>query len=337
MPAAEALVYLIHGEDDLAISETVARLEKQVGDDSFASMNLVRLDGKNYDPAGLIGAVSAMPFLGNKRVVVLSPLPLARLKDKTARQRFTAILSNVPPSTRLALVEHGLLKSDDRKKPHWLIEWAASAGPKVKIEEHNPPKGSALVEWIIKRVQAAGGRIDREAARDLAGLCDEDTGVIAQELNKLLAYVNYARSIELIDVRETVADSNPGDTFELVDALGSRNEKRALELIRRQMEYEEPAIVFGLVVRQFRLLIITREYLDNGGGLDDLIGMLHLPRFVVEKNIEQARRFTLPTLERIFRRLLEVDEEVKTSQMTVDLALETLAAALGSGGVVGVK
>jgi hypothetical protein len=52
--------------------------------------------------------------------------------------------------------------------------------------------------------------------------------------------------------------------------------------------------------------------------------------FVAEKLFPQAKWYSLPVLELIYHRLLEVDVMMKTSQMPGDLALETLVVDLGN-------
>jgi DNA polymerase III delta subunit len=50
--------------------------------------------------------------------------------------------------------------------------------------------------------------------------------------------------------------------------------------------------------------------------------------FVAEKTTQQAGRFSIESLENIYHRLLNIDEGVKTSQVTLDLALDTLVVEL---------
>ena len=50
--------------------------------------------------------------------------------------------------------------------------------------------------------------------------------------------------------------------------------------------------------------------------------------FVAEKTTGQARAFNLSVLEKIYHRLLEIDEEAKTGQVTLDLALDMLVMEL---------
>jgi hypothetical protein len=49
---------------------------------------------------------------------------------------------------------------------------------------------------------------------------------------------------------------------------------------------------------------------------------------VAEKTTQQAGRFSIEALEGIYHRLLNIDEGVKTGQVTLDLALDTLVVEL---------
>ncbi|GJQ52867.1 MAG: hypothetical protein HKUEN02_17140 [Anaerolineaceae bacterium] len=50
--------------------------------------------------------------------------------------------------------------------------------------------------------------------------------------------------------------------------------------------------------------------------------------FVAEKTTQQATRFSIESLESIYRKLLRIDEGVKTSQLTLELAMDTLVVEL---------
>jgi DNA polymerase III subunit delta len=72
----------------------------------------------------------------------------------------------------------------------------------------------------------------------------------------------------------------------------------------------------------------AREILDGRGNKDDVARALGVHPFVAEKTTQQAAHFSIETLEAIYRRLLRIDEEVKTGQITLDLALDTLVVEL---------
>jgi DNA polymerase-3 subunit delta len=113
-----------------------------------------------------------------------------------------------------------------------------------------------------------------------------------------------------------------------VDALSVGNGKSAQHLLHRLLENEDPFSLWGMVIRQFRLLILAREILDGRGNKDDVARALGVIPFVAEKTTDQATRFSSESLESIYHQLLKVDEEVKTGQITLDLALDTLVMEL---------
>ena len=116
--------------------------------------------------------------------------------------------------------------------------------------------------------------------------------------------------------------------FDFVDALSQGNAKVAQRLLHRLLENEEAFSLWGMVVRQFRLLIQAREILDGRGNKDDVARALGVHPFVAEKTTGQASRFSMDALEGIYRRLLRIDEQVKRSQIALDLALDTLVVEL---------
>src|SRR5260221_724661 len=89
----------------------------------------------------------------------------------------------------------------------------------------------------------------------------------AQEITKLLTFVNFAHAIGIEDVEAVSILTASVDVFELVDAIGTQNGKLAQKLLHRLLEEKDAFEIFGMVVRQFRLLTIAREVVDEGGAL----------------------------------------------------------------------
>ena len=93
----------------------------------------------------------------------------------------------------------------------------------------------------------------------------------------------------------------------------------------RLRDEQDAFSIFGMVVRQFRLLLLAREVLENHGNVQK---ELKLHSFVAQKVMAQARKFSLESLENIYRHLLKVDEDAKTGQMLLDLALDMFVMQL---------
>lgn len=345
MSEPSPVVYLLHGDDEYNIAQEVAKLEANLGDDALREANTTSLDGRSFNLDDLVSVVSPMPFIAKRRVVILTH-PLARLESKEAKAKFfnkqkltkdrEKIIENfekVPLTTALVLVEHKLLTSDwERKKGnlHWLERWAGSDRERVYVKAF--PLGN-MEGWIQNRAAQEGGQFTYEAARRLAELVGADTRLADQEIRKLLDYADYKRPVEKEDVDLLTPDSSQADVFAMVDALGMRDGQKASLILQRLLEQQEHGFIFAMVVRQFRLLLLVREILDGGGGGDEIAAKLRflgLKKWMSRKLIPQAKRFSLPVLEEIYHRLLNLDDDVKSGLIPVDLALQIFVSELTS-------
>jgi DNA polymerase-3 subunit delta len=308
------VVYVLNGEDEFAISNFLAVLQAKMGDATTAEMNTSRLDGRSLSIDALTNAVCAMPFLAPRRLVILTN-PLAKLNSSTLREKFVALLEQVPPSTALVLIENRLLTDErDRRneKYHWL----------------DLPRGEAMKRWIQDRAKTIGGQFTPEAAERLADQVGNEPRLLDQEIRKILTYVDFKRPVEPDDVEHLTPFSRQGDIFAMVDALANHRGREAQEMLHRLLEEQDALSIFGMVVRQFRLLLQTREVLDKGGREMDIFRDLKISPFVAGKLVPQAHHFTQKKLEAIYRQLLELDEAAKTSRIEADLALDMLVMSL---------
>jgi len=325
------VVYLLHGEDEFAIAQYIQRVEAKLDDAGSAALNTVRLDGRAVSLDELRQAAFAIPFMIRRRIVIVDH-PLARLSSPLQQEKFLALLDQIPESTALLLAEYRTLQLQDKKdkKKHWLLKWAETAGERVEVTHFPAMNLIEMQRWIMKQAKAVHGEFTPKAAQELGLLVGDDTRMASQEIDKLVAYTNYARPVEAEDVALLVAAAGQADIFAMVDALGNGDAKTAMSTLRRLLVGQDALSLLGMVVRQFRLLLLTREVIDSGGREADVAREVGVHPFVAAKISAQARRFSLPALEAIYRRLLGVDEAIKTGQMEGDVALETFVARITS-------
>ena len=318
-----ANVIFLYGNDEFAIARKLKDFESDFADPTTAGMNTAHLEARSMSEDELNNAVNAMPFLAPKRLVILSN-PSAKYNNPSARKKFETYISNVPDSARLVI--HELMEPKETEK-HWLIKWSKNSTA-IKTQSFMLPKQRDMAGWIINEVKNQNGKIEPQAAAKLAEMVGVDTRQAGMEISKLLAYVNWARPVQGSDVEAVCIVTSQQSVFEFADALSQGNGKVAQRLLHRLLENEDAFALWGMVVRQFRLLIQAREILDGRGNKDDVARALGVHPFVAEKTTGQAARFSIESLESIYRKLLGIDEMVKTSQITLELAMDTLVVEL---------
>lgn len=317
-------VIFLYGNDEFAIARKLKEYESDFPDLTTADMNTARLEARSMSEDELNNAVNAMPFLASKRLVILAN-PSYKYNNPGIRKKFEEFLSNTPDTAKLVI--HELMEPKETEK-HWLIKWAGKNTSAVKMQAFMLPRQKDMNGWIVNETKNQGGKIEYQAASKLAEMIGVDTRQAGMEIAKLLAYVNWARPITGSDVEAVCIVTSQQSVFDFVDALSIGNGKTAQHLLHRLLEDEDPFSLWGMVIRQFRLLIQAREILDGRGNKDDVARALGIHPYVAEKTTGQAKRFSLDALESIYHRLLGIDEGVKTSQITLDLALDTLVMEL---------
>jgi DNA polymerase III subunit delta len=328
----ESNVIFLYGNDEFAIARRLLEFQTIFSDPTTAEMNTARLEARSMREDEFNNAVNAVPFLAKQRLVLLAN-PSERYSTAPGRKNFFNFIEKVPLQTQLVIYENVEVKTYRNKskeatedEKHWLVKWIRKTG--LGLERFAMPAIREMTGWIISYAREKGGVIDQAAAAKLAEMVGADTRQAAQEVAKLLAYVNWARPVKVQDVEAVSPFTAEPDIFAMVDALASGAGPLAQKVLHRLMESGDPFSVWGMVVRQFRLLLLAREVIEAHGGPAEVEEALHLHAFVAEKIFGQAKHYSLPALEKIYHRLLEIDIAAKTSQVTLDLALEILVVEL---------
>jgi DNA polymerase-3 subunit delta len=316
MPETTPVVYVFHGEDEYAIAQVIAGMEVEMGDPGTASLNTSHLDGRNLSLDDLQTTAASIPFMGDRRLVIVTNM-LGSLNIPASQEKFLKVLESLPSSTRLVFVENKSLP-----EKHWLVSWAVQT-PQIAFTKHFAPRtGHALATWIQEQAHQAGGSFTPAAAELLAGLVGEDPRMANQEIHKLLAYVNYQRPVEADDVRDITPDASNLENYALANALRERNPRKALQVLCKELDRTEPYLLMGSITHQFRTLLCARDVLDRGGDMRSLVNEMKITEGHARHLYQQAQKVTSAELEDIYRRLLAIDEAIKTSQMDGDVALE---------------
>ena len=329
------MYYILHGEDEFTRSEQVNKFRKEMGDPQFADLNITWLDGRKTTVSEIGHTCDAMPFLLDKRLVIVEGL-LTRLETRGksesedsdneqpasgAAKDLIAYLEHLPESTRLVFVEPKSLAKNNS-----VLKYADATRDKKQahVKEFPKLKPRDLPAWIQKRVQLKNGKMELPAAHALADHIGADLRLLDNEIEKLITYQRGA-TVTANDVRELVAAVRESNVFDFVDALGKRQAKTALDLLHHQLEHGNDALpLFGMMVRQFRLLLQMKDLAMRGMTLDAANQQMKMHPFAAQKMWEQSTNFSLPRLEEIYRRLLETDIAIKTGRSEPLVALDVL-------------
>jgi DNA polymerase-3 subunit delta len=337
------LLHVLIGADDYSIRQALVEIKKGIGDATALMTNTTVLDGRQVTLEHLRSACETVPFLAEKRLVIVEGL-LERFeakaktgKKKTSRQpdkpeEYIAIaeaMKKLPPFTELVL-----LGGEINERNPLLRE--LSTVIKVKIFSLlNRPQ---LSQWIERRVTGAGGSISPNALALLVRFVGHDLWTMAGEVDKLTQFAG-GRRIEEADVKAVVSDAQEANVFAMVDAVMESRVGVAQELLQQQFRQgAAPAQLLTMLARQVRIIFQVKEMRDRGKSRGDIQHKLGLNSdFLINKAWAQADKYSMVRLREAFHKLLEADLSIKTGKLDGEIALDILVAELGQKGSVSIK
>ncbi len=333
------MYYIFHGEDEFSRVEEVKKLRAKMGDPQFADLNTTVLDGRSVTLGELRHHADAIPFLAEKRLVIVEGL-LTRLDPRHKKKEgdeeeaeeeadpelatgLAGYLPNLPDTTRLILLESKILAKNNP-----ILTLAEKDKKNAHVRLFSPLKAQDLPEWIMERAGGKGARIDYSAANDLAIAIGPDLRALDNELDKLMAYCGQ-ETITRQAVQALVAPVQEQSIFDLVDALGKRNTAAALQLLHGQLRHNAaPQYLLTMIVRQYRLLLQVRDLSARGLTPDQIRDKLGMHPFALRKILEQSHNYSIEQLEQIYGKLLDLDLAMKTSRGDPIVNLDVLVVEL---------
>lgn len=313
------MLYLLYGPDEFARTEELARIKAQVPPD-LADLNITVLDGRRLKLDALAAACEAIPFLADRRVVVVHDL-LKHQRAGKDRDELRAYLERVPPTCDLVFVE-----SEDFDKRSAVFTYLKKAG---ELHEFQPKQGAELLRWVAERARMLGVTIEPAAAQRLVTFAGNEGRALVNELSKLASYVGAGGRITAHDVELMVADDQEQNLFAFIDEVSARRRGPALASLRRLLDEGQAATyILFMVARQVRVLLGVKELAAQRLRLEEIAARLGQKPFVVRKALEQARGFSDADLLRLHDRVLELDQATKTGRFEAAAGLELLVAEL---------
>lgn len=319
--------YIFYGADDLSVDEAVQKLRGGMGDNG--DLNTSEFDGASATVPEIINAVSSYPFLADKRLVIVRGM-IAHITrkgagetGKKAVEQLLTSLPTLPDYARLVFVERGDLSEKDK-----LVQLAQNA-PNGLAKSFAAPRDMAA--WITKRARDAYEvEMQPAAAAALAEVVGDDLRRADNEVLKLACYVVPGHAITEYDVAALTPYVAEANIFRMVDAMAEGRGQVALQLMHRLLQDKNNTAfsLYGMITRQFRNLLLAREYLSSGGGVNGLVSAVGVPPGAVQSLSRQSRAFTVEELENIYHTLLDYDVKMKTGGIDPDLALDLLVTGL---------
>lgn len=311
-------VLLFEGEEERLKHDALVSLEKALLPGGMEEMNETVLE--NPDTDRLIAAVETLPFLADRRLVVVRDHP-ALTGRAEADAKLVSYLSSVPSSAILLFYCTG--KPDGRKKLYAAVKKLGG------VVTFAPLRGAELTRFVTDAFHAEGKECDARTAEYLVFTAGDDAGILLTEIAKIASYAGDRSDVTAQDVAALATPSTECTVFQMIDAVVSGQKSRAFLLARNLIRNGSDRMgIISLLLRQYRLLqhIKIMQYEKKSGQF--IRTALGLPAFAVEQNLRQAASCTGGQVKKAVALCLEAEYGVKSGRLQQDSALDALLLKL---------
>ena len=304
-------VYVLYGEEAYLRGQYRDKLKEALlgGGDP---MNLHCFEGKDVRAGELIDLAETMPFLAERRVIVVENSGLFA----KGGEELAAYLGNLSETAHFVFVEPSV---DKRSR---LYKAATAKGRAIEFAAQDE---AVLKRWILGFLKKEGKNITE---RDLNLFLDKtgsDMQNIRGELEKLLCYCMDRDVITAQDIEAVCTKQVSSQIFDMINAVAERRQKAAMDLYYDLLTLKEPPMrILFLITRQFNLLLQVKELKNKGYDANAVGGKVGLAGFIARKYMAQAARFKEADLRRALADCVEAEEAVKTGRMNDVMSVELL-------------
>jgi DNA polymerase-3 subunit delta len=273
-------------------------------------MNFNRYEGEGVNPAVIIDMAETMPFLSDKRVILVENSGLF----KSGCPELADYLKSPSETTVFIFVEKEL----DKRKDIYKVVAKAGFEMECTVQDED-----TLKKWIRSRFSSEGKEISPRAQAFLIERVGTDMSNIATEIEKLVCYCIDRPQVTEEDIEAVCAHYLTSRVFAMTDAIAARDQKRAIELYYDLLALKEPpAKILALITMQINRMLQIKEMSASRRDRGYMASAAKIAPFLVSKYENWARGFTMEELREDLEMCAANDEAVKKGLLDYVISVE---------------
>lgn len=329
-------VVLVKGDDEVLVDEQVSRIvDAFVGDDDRSllldefGIDDLALDDGGYSMATVLDALETLPFLSERRVVLVRHAGVFSTKEAVA-----------PLVTHLA---------DPLDSNSLIIVWEKDPRPNRSARNSAVPKsladaiggaGGAIVDvspgrrtdvWIDDRLADSPLKFDAAARRLVVDHLGTDVGRLPGLLETLQAVFGPGAKVSANDIEPYLGASGDVVPWELTDAIDAGEVERAMVVLERMLAGggRHPLQVMATLTNHYlRIARVDSPDIANEKAAAEALGIKG-STFPAKKALDACRRMGSDRVAEVLDLLARADLDLRgTKAWPPELVVEVLVARL---------
>ena len=303
-------VYLLYGQEDYLRLLYRDKLREAILPPED-TMNYSYFEGKDIDLGEVESIADTVPFFSEQRLILIENSGLFKKQND-----FADYLKTMPDTTKIIFVE---AEVDKRNK---LFKAVKKLGT---VAELNGLPEKDLKVWAAAYLKKNGKNITEQNLLYFFQKVGVDMKSLENEMDKLIAYSMDETIITREMLDEVCVEQTEGTIFQMIDAIGMKDQDQALRLYYDLLEVrEKPMSILFLIIRHFTILNQLKDLSRLGLAAGEVASKVGIPPFTVRKYQSQVKNFKGKEIIRNIERCAQVEQEIKTGLLLDQIGVELL-------------
>ena len=292
-------IYFLMGEEAYYIDAISDYIEKNVLAEEEKGFNQMVLYGRDVTIDEIVSNAKRYPMMAEKQVVIVKE---AQDLSRTI-ENLVSYVDNLQPTTVLVFC-YKYKTLDKRKKLSKAMNKVGVVFESKKLYENQVP------DWIKRVLAGRGYTITPKASQMLVEFLGNDLGKVNNELEKLQLILKPGEQITPQLIEENIGISKDFNNFELQNAIGSRDIKKAFAIVQyfSQNPKNNPLVMTVALLYSFFSKLLKYHALSNKGDAAKVLGVS--PYFIKDYQLA-ARNFPMKKVSAIISSIREIDMKSK--------------------------
>ncbi len=320
-------LYLLFGSEPARVTDAATRLKtlltEELGEDSYSRYVNLGDGAEEQNANGIVAQLNTISMFCKGKVIWVGPMspPL-----KADAQVFVDYATD--PNVQSTLILAVVTPKDNKKavtsfeKSDLAKAFMGNNGCGVRFVK---PGKAELAKWAKSRFVKRGVSIESEALNMLLDLSDNDLDKLANEIDKLAAYIGYEGSVEKSDVEDTVSDHRQERIWDAINAVRRRNIRAAIDSMNNLLRYNMPhQVILKTLTSEIMRVWVAVDFRAKGLTLDNFAKNLGGSSFMLGGAWSDSARWNEDLVRRALAAIYDCNMDIMKAQVSQEIALTSM-------------
>ncbi len=293
-------IYVIAGKDSYMRSQCLAQIKKTISDER--DTDIIKFDGKTVDIIAVLDELNMLAMFSSTKLVIVDD---ADKFISSSRGQLEEYFKNPSEDAILVLICESWRKNTKLAK---LLEKTG------ELKTAEPMRGQSLIKWICNYAKQENKLISYQSAEELINIVGTDTGRLANELDKLITYIQERKQITSADIEILSGPTAQHSIFAINEKLADGNISDALKILDKIIANDPSAeyAMVGAMAFSLRRLLKARAMLEAKMPKQKILLACNIYPSIAQRFFDQLNRFDTKKIKKLIDFLTQTDYANKT-------------------------